>query len=775
MAGPRTDQIYTSTAPGSIRIKIEPSFALAFPTITAIKEEPQSVAIPIPDNSVRLRAINEGGREVFVLLSDSESDSGNDSDVEVTATLTRGASRSSSAAPQAFPDAMAVDDSNDEPDSDLVDSDTHWEDDFTSLVRVGNFRITQKVKVMRIEYIPDLACVYPIFHQPTAIVVDLSDPRHQLINPQTEDLYSGCEASSTKQLLNGKTPAAYAPGLHSKRVKSTIIAKVKRRLFPNGTDAAGVFKFYLDGLTKPLPEQYIHSYITTPDGGICILTCVPYLLKLLDDPGVNAFDDDTTYKRIEGKMNEWELTLFAKIVARAATVVRAYINRASTDFFERIFDELQQVKLAVTGKPMPLKRFVPGGNLEVMNADMDGAQILGICRSVMKHNVPEYSGIPNDTPPEQVAKEFVKICWRHAKEPVHDFKSLVTPAQHAHLLNFAYIASKEELVSFTAFAQGLGVKKIQDWWAHKQMHEWIIPCLVKSQSNIPAEVWDTTPSTTNTNEAQHAWTNSLTGTGRSLAEGLTAAYEVDMTVAQEIELTLSTGSTRARKARESQEVTDATKELEEEIAGELEKRRESNARSKELKEQLQNLKGKGGNKSSRPALLSASSSGRVKSAPGGAGTSAHKLSTQPVPVPAPPAEIPATLSAPPANLTATGTALANVPEFNPEFGSDVWSDMDFDFGMAPSNSVLASDAAGAPSFDFDTLFTPSELANLFGLDSAASAAPDAIRNFTNSIATPFPMSFEDSWLALTPRAEFSSSTQSLTPSVGIYNDGWPVL
>ncbi|KAJ7315232.1 hypothetical protein DFH08DRAFT_820839 [Mycena albidolilacea] len=48
---------------------------------------------------------------------------------------------------------------------------------------------------------------------------------------------------------------------------------------------------------NPLPERYIH-------GGICILKCVPYLLKLLDDPGVNAFDDDTTYKRIEGKMNE---------------------------------------------------------------------------------------------------------------------------------------------------------------------------------------------------------------------------------------------------------------------------------------------------------------------------------------------------------------------------------------------------------------------------------------------------------------------------------------
>jgi hypothetical protein len=76
-------------------------------------------------------------------------------------------------------------------------------------------------------------------------------------------------------------------------------------------------------LTKPLPERYIHSYLTTPDGGICILTCVPYLLKLLDDPGVRVFDDDTTYKHIEGKMNEWELTLFAQIVARGSDFILA--------------------------------------------------------------------------------------------------------------------------------------------------------------------------------------------------------------------------------------------------------------------------------------------------------------------------------------------------------------------------------------------------------------------------------------------------------------------
>ncbi|KAJ7306733.1 hypothetical protein DFH08DRAFT_720690, partial [Mycena albidolilacea] len=199
-----------------------------------------------------------------------------------------------------------------------------------------------------------------------------------------------------------------------------------------------------------------------------------------------------------------------------------------------------------------------------------------------------------------------------------------------------YIDTKESLADFSAFVSSLGVKKIQDWWAHKEMHEWIIPCLVKSQSRIPADVWDTTPSKTNTNEAQHAWTSSLTGTGRSLAEGISAAYDVDRNVAEEIELTLKTGvfsnphnevshrvgrnssrqSKRAREARDVREVTDATKDLQDELASELERRRESSTRSKELKEQLKTLRGEGGKKAaSSSTILPASSSGRVRSVP----------------------------------------------------------------------------------------------------------------------------------------------------------------
>lgn len=88
---------------------------------------------------------------------------------------------------------------------------------------------------------------------------------------------------------------------------------------------------------------------------------------------------------------------------------------------------------------------------------------------------------------------------------------------------------------------------------------------------------------------------------------------MDRAVADEIELSLRTGimsnpnneqahrvarnsgrqSTRARNTRESYELSDATKELEAKIADELEKRRESSALTKDLKEKLASLKGTG--------------------------------------------------------------------------------------------------------------------------------------------------------------------------------------
>ncbi|KAJ6549308.1 hypothetical protein DFH09DRAFT_1502776 [Mycena vulgaris] len=447
-------------------------------------------------------------------------------------------------------------------------------------------------------------------------------------------------AASTVLLLNGQTPALFAPSLQNKRVKRELVHKAKVKKYPAGLGIAGVFQLYMDDRKKPLADRYIHCCKTTPEGDLLIVTGVPFLIGLLDDPGVNSFEDDATFKRVEGDLNEWELAIYLKAVQRAATVVRAYVTRSTADYFEILFDEVQRIKFDITGSFLRLKAFVKDSNLLAMLADMEAAQVHGAARSAMKHNDPEYSGIPNDTPPAVAATSFVKICFRHTLEAIHDFESLVTPDQYARLKDFLYITSKEELAEFDQFVRGLGIKKIQDWWSHKEMSDWIIPCLVKSQSLIPADDWEATPATTNTGESQHAWTNSLTGIKLTPVEAIESAWKPDETVAREIQANMNTGivannqndayhrtgrnlqrsSKAAQKARDSHELTDLSKGITAEIADLKEIRRRSSAKEKALREQLKAAKpAKRGSTStagrgSRSVIVSTSSTGRVKTA-----------------------------------------------------------------------------------------------------------------------------------------------------------------
>ncbi|KAF8215490.1 hypothetical protein K438DRAFT_1749522 [Mycena galopus ATCC 62051] len=148
--------------------------------------------------------------------------------------------------------------------------------------------------------------------------------------------------------------------------------RTKKRGTAGPNPILGLFHLYLNGLTKPLPKRCIHRYVVDDDGAICLVTYLLFVLELLDDPGVNAFGADSTYKRIE-----------------VATVVRVYINRANNDFFEKVLDKLQRIKLMVTWRPILLKRFVRGSNRQ-------------------RH--------PKGHAAEQVTLDFVKVCWRHGKE-----------------------------------------------------------------------------------------------------------------------------------------------------------------------------------------------------------------------------------------------------------------------------------------------------------------------------------------------------------------------
>ncbi|KAJ6565951.1 hypothetical protein DFH09DRAFT_1472832 [Mycena vulgaris] len=233
-------------------------------------------------------------------------------------------------------------------------------------------------------------------------------------------------ASSTQVLLGGKTPAEHAAPLQSKRLKKQLVLEAKKEQYPAGLDAAGAFKLFWDDMKKPIDERYIQCLVTMPDGRLMILTCLSALMKLLHDTGVTSFETDTTFKRVAGDINEWEVVLFLKSLQRAVTIARAYINGASTDFYERLYDEFQSIKLETTGKPVAFKRFVPNGNIIAMNSDMEGAQVLGAARSFFKLNNPAYSALSNDTPAQQVAPEIIKLGETHAKRGARFIRTWIT-------------------------------------------------------------------------------------------------------------------------------------------------------------------------------------------------------------------------------------------------------------------------------------------------------------------------------------------------------------
>lgn len=98
----------------------------------------------------------------------------------------------------------------------------------------------------------------------------------------------------------------------------------------------------------------------------------------------------------------------------ALSIGRIYINRADCLHYKVLFDELQKVTLALTGKPLRFKQLTPGGNLIALGVDLEAAQVQGAGLSFLPTNVPEYSMITT-TDPAEIVQYFIRACFAHVK------------------------------------------------------------------------------------------------------------------------------------------------------------------------------------------------------------------------------------------------------------------------------------------------------------------------------------------------------------------------
>ncbi|KAJ7588689.1 hypothetical protein C8J56DRAFT_785048, partial [Mycena floridula] len=413
--------------------------------------------------------------------------------------------------------------------------------------------------------------------------------------------------TSTRLILDGKTPSEFDSTLLNNRIKSDLLAAEKKLKYPSGMGLPGmcsILNLYMEDRDKPQDERYVHKVIVPDDqcDATIIVTGFASLLGLVHK--VPYFECNFTYKRVDG-LHEWELVIFFKAIQRSTT-------RSTTEVYQRIFDELRELTLKLTGKPLGFKCLNPEGNLLAICADMEVTQLIGAAKSLLQDNIPEYSHIWA-TRAEELIPHIFMLCNVHAIRAVLDFEKLVSKKDYQRLLDFTSLKSWDDVSQFDDFVAGLEVKRITE-----------------DRCQVPRN--------TNGGEGQHQWSNVQTGTKLPPVIGIVKGRVVDSSVADMVRLSLTTGATTNRnndlhnrtsrqiqrhtasvqKKRESQRQDNISQE----IAAEKEMRKVSLARQKELEARRVTA-------SKRPSHVlradrsTSSSSGRVKtvSPPNKTGTS----------------------------------------------------------------------------------------------------------------------------------------------------------
>jgi hypothetical protein len=132
----------------------------------------------------------------------------------------------------------------------------------------------------------------------------------------------------------GTAAPLYAPILQNARAKWDIVRKSKREEFPYGTDIMGwdfqnslsilstdinkligvLHMMEEDRKKLPINSRYIHKKSDSDTGGTSILSAVPFLLSRIH--AALNMQVDTTFKRVAGNFNEWELVIWDSEVHR---------------------------------------------------------------------------------------------------------------------------------------------------------------------------------------------------------------------------------------------------------------------------------------------------------------------------------------------------------------------------------------------------------------------------------------------------------------------------
>ncbi|KAJ7075945.1 hypothetical protein B0H15DRAFT_956058 [Mycena belliarum] len=332
-------------------------------------------------------------------------------------------------------------------------------------------------------------------------------------------------AQSTKDLLDGKTPSIFHPGLISRDTKTRLVQQVKAELNElsqaTTTTRQQVAPYLADQEALSDEKRFLHSSLSR-DGKRIIFGAHHKLLCSIHD--LRTLDCDTTFKPVAGEMQIFEINGWLVAINESVTVMRVWMELHDRKAYKSVWEEIQRLVLKLTRKPLKFKGLHKGGKILGLNSDMEAAPLLGFADAFVDTVDLE----------EELLSFVLRVCYSHYNRGVPELAAEI----RRRLFDLKYAKTLEEFEVFkawivTAFDPAGVLKR---WWDHKLMHRWLLRGIIQCLSNIPLEQWNTMEATTNLGEAQHAWNNAQTGISMGVIESFKKYEELDIRRAEEIEL-----------------------------------------------------------------------------------------------------------------------------------------------------------------------------------------------------------------------------------------------
>nr|GAT50927.1 predicted protein [Mycena chlorophos] len=338
----------------------------------------------------------------------------------------------------------------------------------------------------------------------------------------------------TKAAYGGLRIAKVSPGFaNSRRVKDFIRERAAVK-FPKGMGWDGVVHYMTEIQPTLSPsEHYIHAAICRADFSI-IVTMHPGIADLVHL--VLAFCIDYSFKRVEGKLNEWKIASMIPRYNKRTTLATIYCDGNTRDAFACLFTELFAAIKHITGTELALRPWRPDATCRAIILDGEVAQAQGLGDFLVWYNNPQISGI-NSRDPLDLVTYSMKTCQVHFRRNIDEklarTAKTLSGDELTKLRSYPQLRTHAEIAEWHQWCSDHSDTDLQNWYAQKRNNPWYLATMNEITSKMRTDDYRLTPNSSNTVESAHAGLNAQTNIQLPPLSAILSNKESDDLVADE--------------------------------------------------------------------------------------------------------------------------------------------------------------------------------------------------------------------------------------------------